>query len=100
MSAADDEPIETSLLRMRGRVQGVGFRDGCLRQARALGLAGWVRNRPDGTVETLLQGTPRQIADFRRWLPDGVPAAHVDGVEAVKVENAARCDGFERLPTG
>ncbi|HEX7637544.1 MAG TPA: acylphosphatase, partial [Burkholderiaceae bacterium] len=56
----DHDPIRQATWHavVRGRVQGVGFREACVAEARALGVAGWVRNRPDGSVEVVLQGPP------------------------------------------
>ena len=62
MDSARDDPLETRLVRVHGRVQGVGYRYACVQHARALGVTGWVRNRMDDTVEALLQGTPQQLA--------------------------------------
>ncbi|WP_084861198.1 acylphosphatase [Salibaculum halophilum] len=67
--------------RITGRVQGVSFRAWTREQARALDLAGWVRNRPDGSVEALISGPERAVADLRTRLHDGPPAARVDKVE-------------------
>ena len=67
---------------VRGRVQGVGFRWFVEREARLLGLAGWVRNNSDGRVEVLAQGTREQLAALHRRLQQGPRAARVDDVEA------------------
>jgi acylphosphatase len=48
-------------LRIDGRVQGVGFRIYMERQAHELGITGWVRNRMDGSVEAVVQGTPEAV---------------------------------------
>lgn len=72
-----------------GGVQGVGFRYAASREARTLGLVGWVRNLGDGSVEILAEGEPDALADFREWLNEGPPGARVD---EVKVES--------RAPTG
>ena len=53
--------VACRLLRVRGRVQGVGFRDACVEAARTRGLVGWVRNRRDGSVELLLAGDAAQL---------------------------------------
>jgi acylphosphatase len=93
-------PMQCWLVRVRGRVQGVGFRDACVRRARALGLHGWVRNRMDGSVETLLQGAADRLAEMRDWLRDGVPGARVDDLASTPVPPPFDAfDRFERLPT-
>ena len=69
---------------MRGRVQGVFFRDSVRRRATALGIAGWVRNRADGTVEAVFEGEAdgvRQLVDFCRAGPRG---AHVESLEEIE----------------
>jgi acylphosphatase len=69
-----------------GRVQGVGFRWFVEREASALGLSGWVRNRADGSVEVLASGTNQQLNAFYDKLKEGPRASRVDNVE---VEQAA-----------
>lgn len=69
-----------------GRVQGVFFRDTTRREARLLGLAGWVRNRPDGTVEVVAQGAPAAIEALATFLGHGPPHAGVAGVARQVVE--------------
>ena len=66
---------------VRGRVQGVGFRWFVEREARVLGIAGWVRNDADGSVEVLGLGTRDQLFSFRARLQAGPRAARVDNVE-------------------
>ena len=100
MNAPDDATPVAALVRVRGHVQGVYFRDGCERHARLLGVTGWVRNRSGGSVEAMLQGLPRQIADLCDWLRDGVPAAQVDDVRVTPVESSlSRFHDFRRRPT-
>lgn len=65
---------------VRGRVQGVGFRFYVEREAHMLGIAGWVRNNSDGSVEVLAMGTPHQLAGLRGRLRAGPRAARVDDV--------------------
>ena len=97
----DDDGLETWRWRVHGRVQGVGFREGCLHAARALGLAGWVRNRLDGSVELLAQGDAAALQRLHDWLPQGVHAARVDRVEReLLAAPQPRCSGFERHATG
>lgn len=64
-----------------GRVQGVGFRAACAREASRLGLAGWVRNRRDGTVEVLAAGQPDVLDALVAWCHVGPAAATVHAVE-------------------
>jgi acylphosphatase len=78
--------IQTRRYRVTGRVQGVGFRWYVEREARVLGLSGWVRNRADGTVEVLAAGSNEQLNALYKKLKDGPRAARVDDVE---VEEAA-----------
>jgi acylphosphatase len=66
---------------VRGRVQGVGFRWFVDHEARQLGLAGWVRNNVDGSVETLAMGTAEQHAALLSKLRKGPRAARVDEVQ-------------------
>jgi acylphosphatase len=92
--------LETWLLRVRGRVQGIGYREACIRRARALGITGWVRNRMDESVEVMLQGPPERLADMCAWLRDGMPAALVQDLEVTPVRPTfTRFDDFERRPT-
>jgi acylphosphatase len=81
-----DNPTMPELLRRRvvvhGRVQGVFFRDTTRERARAYGVAGWVRNRPDGAVEAVLEGPPEAVDRVARFLEIGPPHAHVEHVEA------------------
>ncbi len=67
---------------MSGRVQGVYYRDTTRRVAREHGVAGWVRNLPDGRVEAVFEGEPDAVAATEKWAHDGPPHAAVTGVEA------------------
>lgn len=73
--------VYTRRYRVTGRVQGVGFRWFVEREARVIGVAGWVRNRADGTVEVLAAGTSEQLAALYKKLKEGPRAARVDQVE-------------------
>ena len=65
-----------------GRVQGVGFRYFVQRQAQTLGLAGWVRNLPDGRVEAFIEGLPAQLAQIETLLGEGPSHSRVESVES------------------
>mgnify|MGYP001488325617 CR=1 FL=1 len=92
--------LECRRVQVEGRVQGVGFRETCVQQARALGAAGWVRNRLDGSVEVLVQGPLEAVERLLAWLHRGPPAARVDRV-SVRVEAPKPgLAGFERWPSG
>lgn len=79
---------------VRGRVQGVFFRDGCRAEATSAGVTGWVRNESDGTVRARFEGTPDAVDRCLAWLRHGPPRAQVAGVEVrdVPVEGLG---GFE-----
>jgi acylphosphatase len=71
---------------VRGRVQGVGFRWLVEREAHMLGIAGWVRNNHDGSVEILAMGTRDQLSGLRSRLREGPRAARVDDVLELEAE--------------
>ena len=79
--ALEDVKLVAKTFRVRGRVQGVGFRWFVENEAAKLGIAGWVRNRSDGSVEVLAQGTREQLFALRAKLHEGPRAARVDDVE-------------------
>lgn len=66
---------------VRGRVQGVFFRAASQREARRLGLTGWVRNLSDGSVEVVAEGEDDQLKEFIQWAQRGPSAARVDRVD-------------------
>ncbi|MDQ2983013.1 MAG: acylphosphatase [Actinomycetota bacterium] len=68
-------------MRVRGRVQGVFFRAELRDRAASLGLAGWVRNMPDGTVEAVVEGEPERVESLVRWSERGPSGASVEGVD-------------------
>jgi acylphosphatase len=90
MSSAENN-IEARRYFVRGRVQGVGFRWFVEREAHILGIAGWVRNNHDGSVEVLAQGTRDQLSGLHSRLREGPRAARVD---AVDVSEAKPMDGL------
>jgi len=89
----------TRRIRVGGRVQGVGYRDALCQEARRRGVAGWVRNRVDGSVEALLQGPPERVAQLIAWARRGPPAARVDDVQVEPCDEEPRYAGFERRPS-
>jgi acylphosphatase len=86
-----EKSIEARRYLVRGRVQGVGFRWFVEREAHILGIAGWVRNNHDGSVEVLAQGTRDQLSGLHMRLREGPRAARVDSVE---VQDANVKDGL------
>ena len=91
----------TRHLRISGRVQGVGYRAALHAQALTHGLAGWVRNRRDGTVEAVLQGSPADVDTVLAWANRGPAGARVTRVDAqpAQEEFDRPYSGFEFLPT-
>ena len=83
-----------------GRVQGVYFRQSSLEFARAIGMDGWVRNRPDGTVELVAQGASKGIERLVKWCHGGPAAAKVMSVERTDAEPVSLPAGFHIRPTG
>lgn len=67
-------------LRIEGTVQGVYFRAATVQEAQRLGLAGWVRNRPDGSVEVVAEGLRSKIDELVTWCHQGPPGAIVNRV--------------------
>ena len=92
---AEDEREQALHLYVSGRVQGVGFRDFARREARRLGLGGWVRNLPDGRVEIWAQGPPGALSAFLEQVRRGPRAARVDGVEVQRAAPSAEYVDFE-----
>jgi acylphosphatase len=98
MSEAPDDRHVSMRVRIEGRVQGVGFRYWTEGVADDLGLAGWVRNRRDGSVEALFAGP---VADVRQMIErcrDGPPSAEVAAVAFLE-EGSEAPSGFAVLPT-
>jgi acylphosphatase len=79
-------PRKTLHLAIRGRVQGVFFRDSMRREAQRLGVSGWVRNCSDGSVEAVVQGESRAVDDIVQWAHQGPARAQVDGVDIQPAE--------------
>ncbi len=73
--------IDATHIIVHGRVQGVWFRAGTKEKADELGLLGWVKNRPEGTVEIHAQGEKTQLEKFIAWCRKGTPAANVTSLD-------------------
>jgi acylphosphatase len=87
---ADPTAVEVTV---HGRVQGVSFRYYCGREAERLGVSGWVRNEPDGTVTGHFEGASDAVAELVEWCRAGPSAAHVERVEERPVARTGR-SGF------
>jgi len=86
--------VKRVLVTVRGRVQGVGFRASTAYEARQLGLEGWVRNLPDGTVEVLGEGPGPAVDALVAWLRQGPPSARVTGIDVHDSPSQAPASGF------
>jgi len=84
-------------LLIRGRVQGVGFRESMCWEADRLGVAGWVRNRRDGSVEAVVEGPPDAMARMLEWCRTGPSGALVTSLDVGETEGGFA--EFERWPT-
>ncbi|MFS0866644.1 acylphosphatase [Microbacterium sp. 179-B 1A2 NHS] len=82
---------------VRGTVQGVGYRYTMRMIAREAGVAGWVRNRRDGTVEAEVEGTPPRVDEVLAWMAEGPPGGRVDAADVTDVRATGR-SGFDVLP--
>ena len=85
-------------LKIRGVVQGVGYRWSMAREARRLGLTGWVRNRHDGSVELVAAGPEAAVEQMVEACWGGPPAAAVHIVQRLKAEDEGP-GGFSERPT-
>jgi acylphosphatase len=85
--------MKRARVRIRGRVQGVFFRAEARARAESLGLAGWARNAPDGSVEAVFEGEPERVESMVDWCRRGPAGAQVDDVEVVPEEPAGE-QGF------
>ncbi len=81
-------------LRISGKVQGVYFRSSAQDKARELGLAGWVKNMPDGTVETVAEGEEEKLKEYMHWCEKGPSSAWVEGIDEKWEEATGEFEGF------
>ncbi len=87
----------TKLLRLHGRVQGVYYRESMYRKAAELGVTGWVRNRRDGTVEAMVQGSVEAVQCMLAWARIGPTMAMV--TDMVVEPGSGHYEAFERKDT-
>ncbi len=78
-----------------GRVQGVFFRAETRQAARRIGVSGWVRNLPDGTVEAVFEGTRAQVDAMLDWCRQGPPTARVDDLQVQEQAATGAFAGFD-----
>ena len=93
--------MASRLIRVQGRVQGVGFRYALRDEAERLGVTGWVRNRADGSVQALLQGEPDALERMIAWARRGPPGARVSALaeEPLAPESEQNYSRFEIWPS-
>jgi acylphosphatase len=85
--------VTRARVRVSGRVQGVFFRVETRDRARSLGLAGWVRNCPDGSVEAVFEGDPERVESMVDWMRRGPSRASIEHVDVAWEEPAGE-QGF------
>ena len=89
-----DEALERLHAIVHGRVQGVNFRGYTHQKAASLGVTGWIRNRADGTVETIAEGTESALTAYLEWLKTGPPSSDVERVDAMWGKASHEFDEF------
>jgi acylphosphatase len=85
-------------LRVKGKVQGVGFRYSLQEQAERLGVTGWVRNCRDGSVEALVQGAPEAVESITAWARQGPAGSRVVDLRSEAADEPPQ-DGFRITAT-
>jgi len=80
---------------IKGRVQGVWFRESTRRQAVSLAVTGWVKNRPDGAVEVMAEGPEEQVKELVSWCHHGPPSARVDKIHKTEEKWTGEFDSFD-----
>jgi acylphosphatase len=80
---------------VHGEVQGVFFRDSTRKEAESRGVRGWVRNRSDGTVEAVFEGSPDAVEAMIEWCRSGPSRADVEDMDVSLEPGTDGFDGFE-----
>lgn len=91
----NEKPDKAVKIIVRGVVQGVGYRHFVYRQATAMGLTGWTKNLPDGSVEVLAEGDSSLLEQLVNDLRVGPRSAEVTAVETIPVELTGQFESFE-----
>ncbi len=78
------DSIRRVRVRVEGRVQGVFYRASCAELARRMGVAGWVRNLPDGDVDAVFEGPRGDVEALLAWCREGPPLARIDRIEVTE----------------
>ncbi|MBE3561940.1 MAG: acylphosphatase [Ktedonobacteraceae bacterium] len=94
MSQSDSNKTEELYARIRGYVQGIGFRYFVIRKAQALGLRGYTRNKSDGSVEVVAQGSRSALERLLPLLWQGPPEAEVQDVQTIWRAPTEQFSGF------
>jgi len=94
-----DQSTKTVRVIVQGRVQGVWFRAWTQKEALKRGLAGWVRNRSDGSVEALFRGPKGDVNDMMEACLEGPPSARIDKLTPEKTEETPGHSDFRQYPT-
>lgn len=94
-SHAASTPVQRLWAVVHGRVQAVGFRAFVYNEARSRGLSGWVRNRPDGTVECVVEGPRDELDALLAELESGPPSARVKRVDSGFEPGRGDLSGFD-----
>jgi acylphosphatase len=79
---------------VKGKVQGVFFRDNTRIEAEKYGITGWVRNLSDGSVETIMCGDQADIEHMKKWLTQGIPPAEVHDLTIEELSNIQNFPSF------
>ena len=90
-----DSDLQRAHVRVSGQVQGVFFRDSTRQKAEELGLAGWVKNVPEGQVEALFEGPTEKVREMVSWCEDGPQRASVENVDTNFESAEGDLEGFQ-----